>query len=83
MAFHSVNRDHLPRDDPTRRDVLDQALTGQIQSVTQSVTAPEYGVAQSRTESPKEGTPRGKSGSGGRIRTYDLAASSRPFRRPS
>ena len=58
-------------------DLLDQALTGQIQSVTQSVTGPQNGVVWSGTESPTEGIPRGESGSGGRIRTYDHSVNSR------
>jgi hypothetical protein len=62
-------------------DLLDQALTGEIQSVTQSVTGPESGVVRSRTESPKEGIPRGESGSGGRIRSYDQSVDRRPARR--
>jgi hypothetical protein len=62
-------------------DLLDAALTGDIQpaagSVTGSVTGPGNGVVQSGTESPKEGIPRGKGGSGGRIRTYDHSVNSR------
>ena len=64
-------------------DLLDAALTGGVQppagSVTGSVTDPENGVVQSGTESPKEGIPRGKGGSGGRIRTYDQSVNSRPL----
>jgi len=60
--------------------LLAQALTGGIQSVTQSVTGPENGVVWSGTESPEEGIPRGKSGSGGRIRTYDQSVNSRQAR---
>ena len=36
-------------------DLLDIALTGSGQSVTQSVTEAEYGVAGSRSESPRVG----------------------------
>jgi hypothetical protein len=61
-------------------DPLDQALTGEIQSVTQSVTGPENGVVGSGPESPTEGIPRGEGGSGGRIRTFDLADDSRRAR---
>jgi hypothetical protein len=57
--------------------LLDQALTADIQSVTQSVTDAEHGVVRSSPESPKEGVPRGERGSGGRIRTYDQAVDSR------
>jgi len=60
--------------------LLAQALTGGIQSVTQSVTGPENAVVWDGTASPEEGIPRGKGGSGGRIRTYDLAVDSRPLR---
>jgi hypothetical protein len=41
-------------------ELLPQALTGPIQSVTQSVTDPEDGVVWSGTESPTGGIPRGK-----------------------
>jgi len=60
-------------------DLLDEALTGPIQSVTQSVTGPENGVAWSSPELPTEGIPRGEGGSGGRIRTYDQSVNSRPL----
>jgi len=62
-------------------NLLEQALTGSVQSVTQSVTDSENGVASSSPEGPKEGIPRREGGSGGRIRTYDLAVDSRPLRR--
>jgi len=52
-------------------DLIDQALTGPIQTVTQSITGPENGVARS-------GHSTRGSGSGGRIRTYDLAVNRRP-----
>ena len=60
-------------------DLLDAALSAPDQSVTPSVTEPEDGVVQSGTESPIEGMPRGKGGSGGRIRTYDQSVNSRPL----
>ena len=63
--------------------LLAQVQTGGPQSVTQSVTDPENGVVWSGTESPKEGIPRGESGSGGRIRTYDHSVDSRWARRSS
>ena len=47
-----------------------------IQSVTRSVTDAENGIVQGGTESPKEGIPRGKSGSGGRFRTYEHSVDS-------
>jgi integrase len=47
-------------------DLLDAALTAPVQSVTQSVTDPEKGVASSRVNKPKMGRPRGEIGSGGR-----------------
>ncbi len=62
-------------------DLLNQALTAEIQSVTQSVTGREDAVVWSGPEEAKEGSPRGESGSGGRIRTYDLAVNSRPLYR--
>jgi len=60
-------------------DLLDAALKSPVQSVTPSVTESENGVASSRLEKPKVGRPRGKVGSGGRIRTYDQAVNSRPL----
>ena len=60
-------------------DLLNQALTDRLQSVTGSVTGPENGVVWGGTESPKGGIPRGKGGSGGRIRTYDQSVNSRPL----
>ena len=60
-------------------DLLDWAVTGMGQSVTQSVTDPEEGVGQGGTESPGEGLHEGESGSGGRIRTYGQAVNSRPL----
>ncbi len=60
-------------------DLLDWAVTGMGQSVTQSVTDPEEGVGQGGTESPGEGPHEGESGSGGKIRTYDQAVNSRPL----
>ncbi len=62
-------------------DLLDEALTGQVQSVTQSVTGPENAVVWSGPDGAEVGDPRGKVGSGGRIRTYDLAGNSRPLYR--
>ena len=60
-------------------DLLEAALARPIQSVTQSVTAPENRVASSRPDEPKVGVPRREVGSGGRIRTYDQAVNSRPL----
>ena len=60
-------------------DLLEVALTRPGQSVRQSVTEGQDGVAHSRPESPKEGDPRGNVGSGGRTRTYDQAVNSRPL----
>ena len=48
-------------------DLLDIALTSSGQSVTQSVTEVGNGVAASRPESPREGVPRRKVGSGGSV----------------
>ena len=63
-------------------DLLDRARTGRIQSVSHAgVTGSEDAVAQSGPEGTEEGNPRGESGSGGRIRTYDLAVNSRPLYR--
>ena len=56
-------------------DLLEIALT----RPTQSVTDRRKGVVPSRPESPTEGDPPRKSGSGGRIRTYDMAVNSRPL----
>ncbi len=58
-------------------DILERAVAGD-QSVTQSVTETAGGVGRSRPELPIEGDPR-ESGSGGRIRTYDMAVNSRPL----
>ena len=59
-------------------DILERAVAGG-QSVTQSLTETLHGVGGSRPESPVEGDPRGKVGSGGRTRTYDQAVNSRPL----
>jgi hypothetical protein len=59
-------------------DLLEIALTGSGQSVTESVTEPVEGVGQSRPEGLEVALPRGESGSGGRTRTYDQAVNSRP-----
>ncbi len=63
--------------------LLAQALTGGIQSVTQSVTDAENGVVRSSPDMPEEGIPRGEGGSGGRIRTYDQSVDGRWARRSS
>ncbi len=60
-------------------DLLELALTGDVQSVTQSVTDAVEGVPKSREKSPEEGDPDQESGSGGRTRTYDQAVNSRPL----
>ena len=60
-------------------DLLQVALTGSGQSVTQSVTGPVGGVVASRLESPEAGLHEGGVGSGGRIRTYGQAVNSRPL----
>jgi integrase len=64
-------------------DLLERAVAGPqqavLESVTESVTDPEDWVARSRPELPTVGSPRGKVGSGGRIRTYDQAVNSRPL----
>ncbi len=64
-------------------DLMERALIGPAipvaESVTQSVTEARRGVAESRQEAPDEGVPRGEGGSGGRIRTYDMAVNSRPL----
>lgn len=60
-------------------DLLEQALTDAGQGVTPGVTDEEDAVVRSGPESPGEGIPRGKGGSGGRTRTYDQAVNSRPL----
>jgi integrase len=55
-------------------DLLERALT-----VTPTVTESVDEGASSRPESSTEGDPRGKTGSGGRTRTYDQAVNSRPL----
>ena len=60
-------------------DALDRALTGRALTVTVTVTEPADGVVEGGPESPEEGDSRGKSGSGGRTRTYDQAVNSRPL----
>jgi len=60
-------------------DLLQIALTGSRQSVTELVTLPVEGVAQSRPEGPEVARSRGTVGSGGRTRTYDQAVNSRPL----
>ena len=57
-----VRHAHVPaRQQRDTADLLDQALTDPIQSVTQSVTDAEIRVVWGGTESPKEGHPtRGK-----------------------
>lgn len=60
-------------------DLLKAALVGPRESVTVTVTEPADGVERGRPESPDAGTSRGKTGSGGRIRTYDQAVNSRPL----
>ena len=64
-------------------NLLERAVAGPqpavVESVTESVTDAEDRVAGSRPEWPKVGVPRGESGSGGRIRTYDQAVNSRPL----
>ena len=60
-------------------DLLERAVTGRSQTVTQTVTEGEDAVVWSDPESPGEGVSRGKVGSGGRIRTYDQAVNSRPL----
>ncbi len=59
-------------------DLLQLAVAGD-QLVTELVTEPVDGVGESRPKSPQEGDPRGNSGSGGKIRTYDQAVNRRPL----
>lgn len=66
------------RQERSAADLLERAVTGG-QSVTQSVTESPDGVAESRARGPAEDDPRGNVGSGGRIRTYDMAVNSRPL----
>jgi len=60
-------------------DLLEVALTGPGQSVTQSVTDPADGVGESGPEQPEVGPFVRDVGSGGRTRTYDQAVNSRPL----
>ena len=60
-------------------DLLDLAISGSRQSVTQSVTEPECGVALNGPQGPGMGRCESVNGSGGRTRTYDQAVNSRPL----
>ena len=60
-------------------DLLDHAVAGPQQSVTQSVTNADEGVVRDRKEEPGMVGSLEKSGSGGKIRTYDQAVNSRPL----
>jgi integrase len=60
-------------------DLLDLAISGSRQSVTQSVTEPEYGVALNGPQGPGMARSDREVGSGGRTRTYDQAVNSRPL----
>jgi integrase len=60
-------------------DLLERAIAGPAQSVTESVTDGRNAVVSSRPESSAEGDPQGDDGSGGRTRTYDQAVNSRPL----
>jgi hypothetical protein len=48
-------------------DLLDFALTGSLQSVTQSVTEADDGVVRSRPEGAEVVVPLGEDGSGGSV----------------
>ena len=60
-------------------DLLDEMLTRARESVTESVTHTEDAVTGSRQEEAEVADSLGESGSGGRIRTYDMAVNSRPL----
>ena len=60
-------------------ELLERAVVGGAESVTESVTVSIRRVASSRNNEPKVGDPLGEVGSGGRIRTYDQAVNSRPL----
>ncbi len=60
-------------------DLLDHAVVGPQQSVTQSVTNADEGVVRDREEEPGMVGLLEKRGSGGKIRTYDQAVNSRPL----
>jgi hypothetical protein len=60
-------------------ELLERAVTGGAESVTESVTVSIGGVARSSPQEPGMVDPLGESGSGGRTRTYDQAVNSRPL----
>src|SRR3990172_45005 len=60
-------------------DLLELAVIGSRQSVTQSVTDTADGVVVSRPKGQEVALPLEESGSGGRTRTYDQAVNSRPL----